>query len=108
MTDDFYVRSGARQMQVLQAARAAQLADLESHRLNNDAESAAEAVQTLANLDAQMRDLNALYQQYQAASQPPPEPDEATLQAMPVQNMTHNQWFRYLNKTTKHGVDVDG
>jgi hypothetical protein len=36
MSDDFYLRSGARQMQVLTTGRAAALADLESHKLNGD------------------------------------------------------------------------
>jgi hypothetical protein len=104
--DDFYVRSGARQMQVLQAARAAQLADLESHRLNNDAESAAESVQVLANLDAQMRDLNALYQQYQAASAPPPQPTDEERAAKPLHRMDYSDVYSML-KNSKYGVDHD-
>jgi hypothetical protein len=68
MSDDFYLQSGRRQLQVLQASRAASLADLESHKLNNDAEAAAESIQNIAAIDSQIRDLQALYQQYAASS----------------------------------------
>jgi hypothetical protein len=106
MSDD-YIEAGKRRFAVLEAARAAAVADIQAHRVNHDEEAMAEAIQTVANLDADLANLNNLYSRYIQSTQAPPEPDEATLQAMPVQNMSHNQWFNYLNKTTKHGLDVD-
>ena len=54
--------------QRLQAERAAALADLQSHRANGDADSAAYSVQQLADIDAQTANLQSLYSRYVKAS----------------------------------------
>jgi hypothetical protein len=87
MSDDFYIAAGRRQMAVLEAAKASAQADLQSHRLNGDQESAAETIQTIATLDAQARELTALYNQYAASMAPPPEPSAEERAARPISRM---------------------
>jgi hypothetical protein len=108
MADDPYVAAGRHRVAVIDAAISQAQADLQSHVVNNDLESMGESEQTIANLRADRQNLLNLHAEYERSRMPVPEPSDAELQAMPVQNMTHNQWFNYLNKTTKHGVDVDG
>jgi hypothetical protein len=88
--DDFYIAAGRRQLAVLEAARASALADLQSHRLNGDQESAAETIQTLAGLDAQSRELTALYNQYAASQTPPPPPTLEERRAKPWERMDYS------------------
>jgi hypothetical protein len=107
MADDPYIAAGRHRVAVIDAAISQAQADLQAHVVNNDLESAGESEQQIANLRADRQNLLNLHAEYQRSQTPPPEPSEAELQAMPVQNMSHNQWFNYLQKTTKHGVDVD-
>jgi hypothetical protein len=106
--DDPYVAAGRHRIAAIDAAIAQAQADAQAHVVNNDLESLGESEQTIANLRADRQNLLNLHADYQRSQIPAPEPSEAELQAMPVQNMTHDQWFRYLNKTTKYGVDPDG
>jgi hypothetical protein len=104
---DWYLERGEQRLAALRAGRAQALADLEAAKRDADADAADNAIAYLADINQQEANTIALYNQYAQSQMPPPEPDEATLQAMPVQNMTHNQWFQYLNKHSKYGVDVD-
>jgi hypothetical protein len=103
--DDFYIAAGRRQMAVLEAAKASAQADLQSHRLNGDQESAAEAIQTIATLDAQARELTALYNQYAASMAPPPEPSKEELMARPADRMSYGDIYKILKTSTRHGID---
>jgi hypothetical protein len=105
MADDFYLRSGARQYQVLQAGRAAALADLESHKLNGDHDSAAETIQQIATIDTAMRDLNDLQNRYVQSQQPPPEPSREERLAKPINKMTYADVYEMCKSGSKHGVD---
>jgi hypothetical protein len=102
--DDFYVAAGRRQLAVLEAAKAAALSDLQAHRLNNDAESAAETIQTIAGLDAQTRELTALYNQYAASQAPPQEPSDEERAAKPLNRMNYQDVYAML-KHSKYGID---
>jgi hypothetical protein len=104
--DDFYTAAGRRQWQILQAARAQALGNLENERLYGNEDSAAEAIQTIAVIDSQMRDLSDLHNRY-AASQPPPEPSKEELMAKPPERMTHQDMYRILKGDggSKHGID---
>lgn len=76
--DDFYSRAAAQRMAMIEAERAAHLADLAAHRANGDTESAAGVVQALANVEAERQNLVNLHQQYIASQNPaaPPEPSK--------------------------------
>jgi hypothetical protein len=86
MADDFYLEAGRQRLAVLEAARTAALADLQAHKVNGDRDAAAEAVQTIANLDVEMQNLGGLYQRYQASQNPPapPEPSPEERAARPI------------------------
>jgi hypothetical protein len=93
MADDFYLDSAKRQLAMLDAERQATLADLSTHRLNNDHESAAGCVQTLANLAAQRENLTALANQYVASQQPPPPASPEETAAKPISAMNYSEIF---------------
>jgi hypothetical protein len=86
---DFYRNSAERRLQQLNASRAAELADLEVHRLNADQDAAAESIQRIADLDAARQNLVDLHQRYVAASTPatPPEPSPEERAARPISRM---------------------
>jgi hypothetical protein len=91
----------------LEAQRAASLADLAVHRSNRDADSMAASIQELANIDAETRNLGALYQQYVASQNPPqpPEPSPEERQARPIHRMDW-QDVTNLARTSKYARDI--
>jgi hypothetical protein len=106
MTDD-YIEAGKRRVAVLEAARAAAVADIQAHRVNGDQESMAEAIQTVANLDADLANLNNLYSRYTQSQQPPPEPSKEEREARPWNRM---DWQDVVNlarqsKYAREGAD---
>jgi hypothetical protein len=107
--DDFYIEAGRQRLAVLEAARTAALADLQAHEVNGDRDAAAEAVQTIANLDVEMQNLGGLYQRYQASVNPPlpPEPSKEERAARPVSRM---DWQDVINlaRTSKYARDIRG
>ena len=48
---DFYEDSARRRLEVIDAERQAALADLSAHKMNQDHDSAAQTIQTIADLD---------------------------------------------------------
>jgi hypothetical protein len=69
----------AQRLAQLEAERAAALADLAAHKATGDRDSAAAAIQQIANLDVELQNLGSLYRRYEA-SQNPPKPPEPTLE----------------------------
>ena len=86
---DFYADSARRRLEQLSANRAAQIADLEAHRLNGDHDAAAECIQQIADLDAAKQNLTDLYSRYAQSQQPPqqPEPSPEERAARPINRM---------------------
>jgi hypothetical protein len=74
MADDFYLESGKARLQEIAVERADALAALERAKLQSDYETAGQAVQQIANLDAEHNNLAGLYNRYVASQQPPPQP----------------------------------
>jgi hypothetical protein len=107
MADDFYIDAAKQQLAMLDAERQACLADLATHRVNGDRESAAGCVQTLANIDAQKSNLNALYQQYAASQQPPPPESAEMKAAKPISEMNYQDIYEWTKKNSKIGIDDD-
>ena len=69
---DFYVYAAQQRMAEIEAQRAQSLADLAQYRATNDYQSAGQAVQEIANLDAQRQALVNLHEQYVASQIPAP------------------------------------
>jgi hypothetical protein len=105
--DDFYIEAGRQRLAVLEAARTAALADLQAHKVNGDRDAAAEAVQTIANLDVEMQNLGGLYQRYQQSVNPPlpPEPSAEERAARPINRMDW-QDVTNLARTSKYARDI--
>jgi hypothetical protein len=72
--NDFYDASARKRYQVLEAAKARAIANLEEYRATGDEDSAAEELQTLATINDQQASLQRLHQQYHQQMQPPPAP----------------------------------
>jgi CDP-glycerol glycerophosphotransferase (TagB/SpsB family) len=103
---DFYQDSARRRLEQLNANRAAQIADLEAHRLNGDHDAAAECIQQLADIDSARANLTQLYQNY-VQSQQPPAPEQLTDEerhARPWNKMTYSDVLE-LTKTSKYFKD---
>jgi transcription elongation GreA/GreB family factor len=108
MSDDFLYKSAAKQYQVLQAGRDEAVANISNARRYGDEDTAAENIQYLANIDSQIRDLTDLCNRHVASQTPAPPATDQEILAKPLDQMNHNEWYRYLNKTTKHGLDEAG
>jgi hypothetical protein len=107
MPDDFYLDAAKQQLAMLDAERAATLADLATHRVNQDRESAAGCVQQLANIDAQRQNLRALADQYVASQQPPPPASPEETAAKPIDRMSYGEVYDWVKKGSKVGIDDD-
>jgi hypothetical protein len=107
MSDDFYLDSARRQLAMLDAERQATLADLSTHRLNQDRESAAACVQALADLDAKRQNLTALADQYIQSQQPPPPESPEMKAAKPISEMNYADVYEWVKKNSKIGIDDD-
>ena len=103
---DFYVYAAQQRMAEIEAQRAQSLADLAQYRATNDYQSAGQAVQEIANLDAQRQALVNLHSQY-VESQRVPEPPELTPEekaAKPISAMDYGDVWE-MSATSKYGVD---
>jgi hypothetical protein len=69
-SDDFYSFSARQRLQQINAGRAQALPDLEAAKANADYDSAGQAVQQIADLDAEARNVAALHEQYVASRRP--------------------------------------
>lgn len=108
MTDDFYSGSARRRLEMIEAERAAATADLAAFKANADYDSAGQAIQQLANLDAERANLTNLYQRYVASQTPPAQPELSPEEkaARPWHHMTPQDALD-LAKTSKYGKDLD-
>jgi len=91
MADDFYTASARQRLERIEAERAAAQADLVAHRSNGDYDSAGIAIQQIANLDAEQRNLLDLHQRY-AASQQPRQPERLTSEERAVRPVHKMDW----------------
>ncbi|MFY9877796.1 MAG: hypothetical protein WAK39_00110, partial [Pseudolabrys sp.] len=66
-SDDFYSFSARQRLQQIDAGRAQALPDLEAAKANADYDSAGQAVQQIADLDAEARNVAALHELYVAS-----------------------------------------
>jgi hypothetical protein len=105
--DDFYSGAARQRMQQLQAERAAALADLAAHRANGDYESAGQAVQQVADLDAAAANLGNLYSRYVQSQQPPAQPEltPEERQARPISKMDWSDTVA-LAQTSRYGKNL--
>jgi hypothetical protein len=115
MTDnsDWYIEAGKARLQEITAQRAQALADLEVAKQSDPyatSETATEALQRIANLDAERSNMMQLYQAYWNSQHPPtlPEPSRQELLAKPMDQMTHADMYKVLKGSTKHGIDDAG
>ena len=107
-SDDFYSYSARQRLQQINAGRAQALADLEVAKSHADYESAALAVQQIADLEAQKQSLVNLHDQYIRSQQPPEQP-EATAEerfARPWDRMTWDDALD-LARTSQFAKDLD-
>src|SRR3974390_3227999 len=89
---DFYIDAAAKRVQQLDGERAAAQADLVAHKANGDYDSASDAGQRIANIDAEARNVEDLYSRYVMSQQrpaPPPQTDQERL-AKPWNKMDGN------------------
>lgn len=70
MSDDFYEASARKRYQVLEAAKAQSMADLQRFQTDNDEDSAAAELQALAHLNDQQASLERLHRTYQQGKNP--------------------------------------
>jgi hypothetical protein len=75
MADDFYIHSARTRMDRIEAERSRALADLADAKASADYETAGYAVQTIANLDAEARNLASIHEQYVRSQTPVPPPE---------------------------------
>jgi hypothetical protein len=105
---DFYLEALQRRLALIETERAAALADLQSHRFNNDHDGAGEAEQRVADLRASQRNLQDLANEY-VASQQPPEPVPQTKEELMVKDwsrMTPDDGLA-LARESKYGRSLD-
>ena len=107
-SDDFYSYSARQRLQQISAGRAQALADLEVAKASADYDLAGQAVQTIANLDAEARNVVALHEQY-VASQTPPAPVELTPEEKAAKPWDRMDWNDALDlaRTSQFGKDLD-
>jgi hypothetical protein len=103
---DFYEDAARKRWQILEAAKAQSMADLQRYRTDNDEHSAAEELQTLATLNDQQASLNRLHQEYQRQKNPPaplPESD-GEFRAKAPERMTYADVMKITSKS-KYALD---
>jgi hypothetical protein len=106
-SDDFYTFSARQRLQQINAGRAQALADLEVAKAGSDYDSAGQAVQQIANLDAEARNVVALHEQY-VASQTPPAPVELTAEERAAKPWDRMDWddALALARTSQFGKNL--
>jgi hypothetical protein len=107
MANDFYVEAASARANQIECELAACKADLLAHKSNSDVQGAAQAVQQIANLEAEKQNLTQLYQSYVASKNPPAPPEESfeQKQAKPWDKMNWNDALD-LVRGTKLGKDL--
>ena len=108
MADDFYVSARAARFRPDRGrAESRAFADLADAKASADYETAGYAVQTLANLDAEARNLANLHEQYvRSQIRPPPEISAEEKAAKPWNRMTPDDALE-LARQSKYGKDLD-
>jgi hypothetical protein len=106
MADDWYVSVGQQRLQEINAMRSQAMADLEQAKAY-DNESASDAIQRIANCDAERANLSALYSQYVQAMNPPrpPEPSKEERAARPWDRMDWQDVVD-LARQSKYAKDI--
>jgi hypothetical protein len=111
MADDYYIEVGRQRLAEINAQRQQALADLEQAKVSDPySETASDALQRIADCDAQRANMMNLYQQYWHSQNPPqpPEPTREELMAKPMDRMSHQDMYRLLQGQTKRGIDDAG
>jgi hypothetical protein len=108
MSDDYYLQRGKERMDQIHAERAAAVAELQSAKARYDDDSAALAIQQIADLDAAAENLNALCNRYVASQYPPAPPQQSPEEkaAKPLSHMNYGDVYEMV-KNSKYGVDDD-
>lgn len=104
--DDFKTYAARHRLQQLEANRAQCVADLAAAEASADAETAATAVQELANIEAQKQNIVALHQQYVRSQQVPeaPELSQEERHAKPIERMDYADVWE-MSQGSRYGVD---
>jgi hypothetical protein len=110
MADDWYIEAGKARLQEIAAERAQHLANLEAARRDDPygaGVDAGNAVQQIANLDAEHANLMNLYQRYWNSQHPPapPEPTPEEVAARPISAMSYADVYNLVKRDSKYGVD---
>lgn len=107
MSNDFYSAVTQSRLTMLAAEEQASLADLAASRANSDTESAASALQQLANLRAERSNLLSLHQEYVASQQPQrqPEPSPEERAARPWSRMDYSDVLE-MARNSKYAKDL--
>jgi hypothetical protein len=108
MADDFYTQAARARAETIEMQIAASRADLLVHRNQGDLQAAGDAVQQIANLEAERANLTTLYNNY-VASQQPAQPEVLTDEernARPWHKMTPDDGLA-LARTSKYGKNLD-
>ena len=98
MADDWYVEMGRQRLLEINAARSQALADLEQAKANYDSDSASDAIQRVANADAERANLSNLYDQY-VRSITPPAPLEVSLEERRARPFSAMDWNDVVEMT---------
>jgi hypothetical protein len=108
MADDWYIEVGKQRLADINAQRSQAVADLEAAKVRYDSDTAADAIQRIADCDAQRANMMGLYNQYWHSQNPPqpPEPSREERMAKPLERMDYNDVYEML-KHSKYGVDDD-
>jgi hypothetical protein len=106
MAQDWYVEAGEQRLADINAQRSQAVADLEAAKVRYDGDSAGDAIQRIADCDAQRANLMNLYTQYWHSQNPPqpPEPSAEERMAKPLDRMNYGDVYEML-KHSKYGVD---
>ena len=105
-SDDFYTFTARQRLQQINANRAQCLADLEQAKASADYDSAASAVQQIANLEAEKQNLVNLHDQYVRSQTPvaPPELTQEEKHTKPWDRMDYGDVWE-MTQNSKYGVD---
>jgi hypothetical protein len=105
MAKDFYEKSVRKQWRAIEVARQQSLTALAEAKNVGDSFSGAEAIQNLADLDAQARNLQALQQQYYQSQQGPAPQTREEWQAKPADRMTPQDGLEVMRQS-RYGRDL--
>lgn len=108
MSRDFYIDAAAQRANEIDADRSQALADLAQAKRYGDHSAAAQAVQTIADLDAARQNLELLHSRY-VQSQNPPPPRELTLEerlAKSPEEMTWQDGLEIAKAGSRYGAHL--